>query len=455
MHALLARVEAAIRQRGLISPGQGVLVAVSGGLDSMVLLHALHALAPARGWRLVVAHFNHRLRAAHSSRDASFVIRSARSLGLECVMEAGDVRSEAAARGWSVEMAARKLRHEFLARTARRFNLSTAALAHHADDQVELFFLRLFRGAGSGLAGMKWRSPSSADSFVTLVRPLLDQPKAALVEFAQEAKILFRTDESNASVDIARNRVRHELLPLLRKHYQPGVERSILRTMDILASESELAVELARKWLDRRRGPFMELPVAVQRQCLCLQLAGVGIAAEFELIEQLRSQPGVRHSWRDAWLVWDAVRGAMVQENAAPESVADTQVKIELGAVLGKAVFDGVEMKWRFRSSSRVDGLRRSEFKESFDADQIGPFVCLRHWRAGDRFRPSGMAHPVKLQDLFMNAKVPAAERHGRLLAESADGRIFWVEGLRIGQEFKLTPRTRRQLIWSWKRTAV
>jgi len=122
----------------------------------------------------------------------------------------------------SVEMAARKLRHDFFARTAKERKIRVMALAHHADDQVELFFLRVLRGAGGeGLAGMKWRSPSPVDSKIMLVRPLLDATKAELRGFAREGKILFREDATNTSLDRPRNRIRNELLPLLLRHYQP------------------------------------------------------------------------------------------------------------------------------------------------------------------------------------------------------------------------------------------
>ena len=455
MHALLARVETAIRRRGLITPGQGVLVAVSGGVDSMVLLHALHALAPTRGWRLVVAHFNHRLRGASSGRDAQFVQRAARRLGLECVVEAGEVRALARERGWSIEMAARELRHEFLARTARQRGLAVVALAHHADDQVELFFLRLFRGAGSGLAGMKWSGVSPADAAVKLVRPLLEQPKAALVEFAVATGIKFREDASNTSADILRNRIRHQLLPLLRKSYQPAVAQTVLRAMDIVDSEAAFVRAEAEQWLRRRTRGFEALPVALQRQCLCVQLEQLGLPAEFDLVEQLRGQPGVRHSCGAGWLVSEPGTGKVRWAQVEPAVASDAEVVVQLGAKRGKVCFEGVQIKWGVGPSREVERLRRVAGLERFDADAVGASVRLRHWRPGDRFRPSGYPSAAKLQDLFTNAKVPSAERHRRLVAETSAGQIFWVEGLRIGQEFKLAPETRRLLEWRWQRSAV
>jgi len=249
---LLERVERAVTERRLFARGQKILAAVSGGTDSMVLLRILHLLAPEHHWRILVAHFNHRLRGRASGADERLVRRTAARLGLEYVAGGADVKQAATRSGLSLEMAARKLRHEFLAQTARRHRVAVLALAHHADDQVELFFLRLLRGTGGeGLAGMKWRSRSPADQSIFLVRPLLDCTKAELLAFARAGKVTYRDDASNASVDILRNRVRHQLLPLLRKQYQPGVDKLVLRLMELVGAESEVVGELARDFLGR------------------------------------------------------------------------------------------------------------------------------------------------------------------------------------------------------------
>ena len=151
----------------------------------MVLLHVLRSLARRHGWRLTAAHFNHQLRGRSSDADERLVKRTEAKLGVPLAVEQGDVRQFARKSKLSVEMAARKLRHDFLARIARLEKIHTIALAHHADDQTELFFLRLFRGSGvAGLAGMKWCGPSPSDRGVELARPLLGQSKAELREFA-------------------------------------------------------------------------------------------------------------------------------------------------------------------------------------------------------------------------------------------------------------------------------
>ena len=450
----------------------------------MVLLHVLHSLAGQNRWKISVAHFNHRLRGRASDMDEKLVRQTAKKLRLKFYGGGADVKAFAAQSKLSIEMAARKLRHEFLARTARENKITTVALAHHADDQVELFFLRLLRGAGGeGLAGMKWRSPSPSSPKIALVRPLLDFSKGELLEFAREQKIPFRDDATNFATDVLRNRVRNELLPLLRRNYQLGVDKAVLRLMDIIGVEAEFAGETARCWIKNlcgsrgneaqtkighrpsaagnkkktepaHAGCYDDLPLAVQRKVLQRQLIGLGLASDFELIEQLRETT-------EKWV--DICTGLSVARNAAgiiscrelpAKGFNAAEVKLKLSGRTRHVKFAGQRFSWSLESfgSSRGRLLQRTEF---FDADRIGGEITLRHWRPGDRFQPIGMKSAVKLQDLFVNAKIPAARRRVLVLAATVAGEIFWVEGLRIGEKYKLTPETRRQLRWNSSKIAA
>ena len=464
------RVEGEIQSRRLLLPGQKILVAVSGGVDSMVLLRVLHSLAIKNRWRISVAHFNHWLRGRASDADERLVRKTAAAMKLRMFAGGGDVKTFAVKSKLSLEMAARELRHAFLARTARRQKIKTIALAHHAGDQVELFFLRLLRGTGGdGLAGMKWRSPSPADRRISLVRPLLGFSKGELVEFARENKIQFRDDATNFSSDFLRNRIRNELLPLLRRNYQPGLDKAVLRLMEIVGAESEFAGETARRVasglrLDEiqpqaERHIFDKLPVAIQRRILQAQLADAGIMPDFELIESLRQSPDVFVSVGPKNSVVRDAGGKIVFRAETVSDFNGGELAVKLGGA-GELDFDGAKFHWSIRPQKTVRCPRinsagtpaaRCEF---FDADKIGGEIILRHWRPGDRFRPIGMKSPVKLQDLFTNAKIPRDRRRGLILAAASGGGIFWVEGLRIGEDFKLTPETRRRLIWRWRRPA-
>ena len=477
MSAFLQQLADTVNQRRLLGRGQKILVAVSGGVDSMVLLHALHHLAPQHGWTLAVAHFNHHLRGRSSDADERLVRQAAARLKLTFYSGGADVKALAAQSKISVEMAARNSRHAFLAQTARTEKIPTVALAHHADDQVELFFLRLLRGAGGdGLAGMKWRSPSPADPGVTLVRPLLDCSKADLRAAARDGKIRFRDDATNFSGDVLRNRIRNELLPLLLSQYQPGLSQTVLRLMEIVGAEAEFVSAAASEF--RKSGKpklksgkrkaesgnsseikagggngsgFEDWARAVQRRVLQEQLIELGVRPEFELVEQLRLRPeqpldiapGVS-------LVRDAAGNVARRVRTIPE-FNPAEAAVVLSGRMGKAAFAGRIFSWTLKPFDAARGRFSGQpGRECFDANKVGREIILRHWRAGDRFQPLGLASATKLQDLFVNAKIPAARRRELVVAATASGEIFWVETLRPSERFKLSPATTRQLVWQW-----
>jgi tRNA(Ile)-lysidine synthase len=450
---LVQRVEAAIRDRRLLKDGQAVLVAVSGGVDSIVLLELLHRLAPSHHWRLTVAHFNHQLRGRASGLDERLVRAAAKRLRLGCVVDRADVRQLAREQKVSVEMAARQARHEFLARAAHRKGIPTVALAHHADDQVELFFVRLLRGAGSqGLAGMKWSNTSPEDRRLVLVRPLLASSKAELETFAGARRLRFREDATNASRDILRNRIRHELLPLFRRYYQPALDKVVLRLMQILAGESVLLDELAQKWRRDATPGFGQLAVALQRRILQEALATLGVNPEFDLVEQLRTSPARVVTVNSRSAVEHDGRGGLKRVELGKDSFREEQSDLGLEGDRGQGTFAGMELRWRIISNHRLRWPKFAAGSEWFDADKVGRAVVLRHWHPGDRFQPAGLSAPVKLQDLFMNLKIPRPRRHRLVVAANGSGEIWWVEGLRISERFKLTATTRRRLRWSWWR---
>jgi len=450
---LLASVAQAVHTRKLFRRDERILVAVSGGVDSMVLLYLLHRLAPQFGGRLLVAHFNHQLRGRASDADESFVRKIATALGLPFRAGRGAVKVFARQRGLSVEMAARELRHEFLARTAVRLKCRVVTLAHHADDQVELFFLRAFRGSGGeGLAGMKWHSPSPANRAIELVRPLLEVSKADLSGFAARNGIRFRDDASNASVDILRNRVRLELLPLLRRRFQPGLDQNVRRLMTIVGGEAEVVDAAAHTWLVKRRPGFDRLAVGIQRRVLQLQLHHLAVVADFELIESLRLAANRPVTVGPTLSLLRDKSGKIFKVIVAQDEFRSDQLALRLSAGPQGVEFAGAEIKCRVEARRGVGGRRASAGGEAFDAARVGAKIVLRHWQPGDRFQPIGMGAAVKLQDWFTNQKIPRARRRELIVATTAGGEIFWVEDQRIGERFKLTAETQRRLIWRWQR---
>ena len=455
MDEFRSKVRQNLKSRQLIRRGERVLVAVSGGLDSMVMLTVLNDLAKEEKWRLVVAHFNHRLRGRSSQLDEELVSGSARRLGLRFERGEGEVRTRVEQSGQSIEMAARELRHKFLAETCKRLRIRKVALAHHGDDQVEHFFVRLLRGAGpDGLAGMRWIGPSPANASIQIVRPMLNCSRKELAEFAAQQRIRFRQDASNDDLDFLRNRIRHRLIPLLKKEYQPGLDACVLRLMEIAAEESDFLDSAAEEYRRRSAGiEFPRKPVAIQRRILREELIRWGIAPSFELIERLRLggpqgtmvQPGV--------MAFVQTDGRVIAARTADLSFQRSQQFLEVSGRKGECAFDGIEIRWaRLPSAGRRPQLRRTQ-REYFDADKVGPRILLRHWREGDRFQPIGMKSAVKLQDWFTNRKVPRERRRSLVVAEGAGGKIFWVEGERIAERFKIHRHTTACLEWTWRRS--
>jgi tRNA(Ile)-lysidine synthase len=452
----LQRLEAEIQSRCRPGRSAKILAGVSGGLDSMALLHVLRALAGKWCWKIVVAHFNHQLRGRSSDEDEKLVRKTAARLGLPFIAGRANVKRFAQKSKLSIEMAARKLRHEFFARAAVQHKTSTVALAHHADDQVELFFLRVLRGAGGeGVAGMKWLSLSPVNSKIKLIRPLLGFSKAEILTYARGNKIPFREDASNLSKDFLRNRVRNELLPLLRKHYQPGLTKTVLRLMEIAGAEAEAVGGLAGQWLKQRRPDFEHLPAAVQRRILQSQLIRLKVSPDFDLVELLRRAADVAVSVDSKCSVSRNPAGDVKLQHDSPEvRFKADELALNLTGRAAGAEFGGASLNWQFDTGKKSRHPIKKSGREYFDASKVGDRIILRHWRPGDRFQPIGLKTGAKLQDLFTNAKIPRARRRDLLVAAVAGGEIFWVEGLRISENFKLTAETGRRLAWRWRRPA-
>jgi len=454
MDKLVSKVLKNLRSHRLIAKGDAVLVAVSGGVDSMVLLDVLRQLAEVEGFTVSVAHFNHQLRGRASELDEKLVQRYCAEHRLRFEAGRGEVKARSKEKKISMEMAARELRLKFLAETAEDLGCERIALAHHADDQVELFFIRLFRGSGGdGLAGMDWSGVFPLCKKLKLVRPLLDVEKERLLDYARQQKVPYREDATNRDADIIRNRVRAKLVPKITGLFGQAVLPSIRRTMEVIGAEAELVSLEASCWLHaNRRKAFEKLHLAVQRQVIRQQLWAMAVLESFDLIEELRTQMGVWIQVNPETFLCRAEKGVVLRRGQLKSAFSENTTTIELSDGLGETVFGSRTINWkltpaprRFIKPSRSNGV------EVFDAEKVGSLVRLRHWQAGDRFQPLGMSASVKLQDWFVNRKVPMERRRQLVVAEAADGRIFWVEGERIGEQFKLDKASRQRLKWQWQ----
>ena len=270
---LYEKVRQTIAREGLIAPGDKVWVAVSGGADSMALLHVLAAITNKEPVTLGILHVHHGLRPA-SDVEWGFVENTARTLGMPFFGERTDVLRRKEEMKMSVEETAREERLRIYQKALSETGFTKVATAHHADDQAELFFLRLFRGSGTlGLSGMAYQRPKG------LIRPFLEVQKKEILDFMNEQALLFCEDESNADMRFDRNRIRHKLLPLLEEEYAPQIKEALHRLSQITREEEMWLAKITQEAYEKavkkdgdsykiELNVFQTFSIALQRRLL-------------------------------------------------------------------------------------------------------------------------------------------------------------------------------------------
>jgi tRNA(Ile)-lysidine synthase len=443
---LLLRIEEQTRGESWRCRGAAVVAAVSGGPDSMTLLHMLRRLSEEGGFRVVAAHVNHRFRGAESDAEAELVKRTAASWGIPCEAAAIDVPAYIASTGMNPQEAAREKRYEFLYEAARKHGASAIALGHHADDQAETILMRMIRGTGiAGLAGIPARR---AEKELELVRPLLRIPKRELVDYAARHDIPFALDSSNADRHYFRNEVRLGALPMLER-YNPQLRAALARLADVAAVENDYMEAEAGKafaesvsragegWtLDRRR--FCSLHVALQRRLIKLILlkyvkpscaspeygrieeAAAAIAAERPAVARIDLGGG-----------WALARD-YDEVYIGPPRPARTAFEVLVREPEGEVAAGSSRAVLRFlRDNGPGAASRHNRWEASFDEGELAFPLTVRNRRPGDRIEPLGLNGSKKVQDMFVDAKIPRSARDEWPLLADAEGTILWLPGLR------------------------
>jgi tRNA(Ile)-lysidine synthase len=467
----VTRVERAILEHALLPVGAPVVVAVSGGPDSVCLLDVLVALAPGHGWRLHVAHLNHGLRGEQSDSDAAFVAELAAGYSLPCTVERRDVEAYRRAMRLSLEAAARQVRYAFLEEVAARTGAPAVALGHTQDDQAETVVLNLLRGSGlDGLRGMPWRRGR-------FVRPLLGVSHVEVQEYCHVRGLRYRIDPSNFDPAFLRNRVRHELLPVL-EGYNPAIRRVLARTAEALSLDATIiesvcdaawertvahatpvAVEfrlaawraeslgvqarLLRTAVARLRGSTHDLPLErVLASLAALQRPGPGRVIELGsglVLTMGYTTFAITVATTVATLAPPVgMRGPV---GPVPLAIPGLTPVPALEGTMHALVYEATELP------ARPAAFR--DLRAVFDFDRTGPTLAVRNRRPGDRVRPLGMAHETKLQDVLVNAKVPRQARDLLPIVVSPQ-HIVWVVGLCLDDRVKVTDRTERLLELRW-----
>ncbi len=466
-----ARVARTIRRHALVARGGRVLVALSGGPDSVALAHLLLELQ-IRGDLVIAAfaHFNHQLRGADADGDEAFCREMALSLGLPIDVGRADVRAAARGAGRSIEDMARHLRYAFLMEAADRVAADVIAVGHSLDDQAETFLLRLVRGAGSrGLAGILPRAGR-------IVRPLIEIPRADLREYARARGLSWREDSTNADITIARNRVRHEVIPYLEREFNPAIRTLLAREAELAREDEDRlqreAIDLARTIVLTTTDGNIEIDADALRSLHpaissrlaqhALTKASHGRFVGYEHVEQVlelaRGQhgttldlPGQRVVRRGSAIVF----GPPAPRSGRGEVAGANSFRFPL-SIPGEVTLDN--QGWAV-SAHRLDDFDRPAgfgpargVEVAIAADPVALPLAIRSRRPGDRFRPLGMGHRKKLQDFLVDRKIPREIRDSLpLVVDSAD-RIVWVVGESVSEDFRVTEPSRGVILLKARR---
>jgi tRNA(Ile)-lysidine synthase len=469
---LAARVLAALSQDALLRPGDRVLVALSGGSDSVALFMLLRELAAAGACEIAgAAHLNHGLR-EHAGEDEAFCRALAETAGVAFRSECVDVGTLARERGLSIEDAGRQARYAFFERAAGELGADLVATGHTRDDQAETFLLRLIRGAGPrGLGGIHPKvslpaeAPAARRSGRHTIRPLLDIGRDELREYLGSIGQSFREDDSNRDVSIPRNRVRHELLPFLRERFSPAIVETLAREAAIARhDEARLqaeAIDLARlivltsgESVEVEADALRSLPkaLAVRVARLALQHLAPDRFVGFDHIDRLLesvdgeslSLPG-QHAEH---------RGGRIRLSRTPFRPFSNSFRVSL-SIPGEAVL--LAHGWAVAASMGPEGTlsRRSAKREGghsggggsdyepeawVDPARVTLPLSVRSRRPGDRVRPLGMGgRAKKLQDVLVDRKIAREERDALPLVVDETDRIVWIVGEAVAEDFRVT----------------
>lgn len=454
----LARVRETISRWEMIRQNDRVIVAVSGGADSICLLHLLHSLGDFFSIHLVVAHYEHGLRPMEDPAETGFVQQLATSLGLPFESEKGSL---SIGRADSIEERARNARYDFLERMREKHKAQRIALGHTLNDQAETVLMRLLRGSGSaGLGGIPPVRGSTPARGSTVIRPLIETDRAEIEAYLHSQGLTWKTDSSNLQPIYLRNRIRLELIPLL-ENYQPRLVKRLGQTAAILRDEDDCLEKIADSWLTAKaemkpEGSFrisipslLELPVALRRR-VTRQLIG-------KVKKDLRRISSDHLESAEKLMRGERPQGSLSLPNRVKikrvydHLIFSTETTRETDPFLYNLDGPGdhqLEEIGRLVSISEMPNPRDLPLEESpwiafLDAEKVHYPLTVRSFSPGDRFVPLGMTGHKKLKDFFVDLKIPRDQRYSTPILCCGSSPV-WICGFRIDDRFKVTPETKR-----------
>ncbi len=442
---MLERFATYINRYNLLAEGEKVVLALSGGIDSMVLADLLLKSKV----DFVAAHCNFHLRGEESNGDEEFVREFAEKNGIHCFVKHFDTEKYAADYGVSIEMAARDLRYAWFEELRQRLGCDKIAVAHHADDQAETFFINLLRGAG--LNGLKGMRPQNG----AIIRPLLWASREEIHRYAIENQIVWRDDHTNAENLYLRNKIRNQLLPVFDELH-PEARQGLYKSLEHLSSENELYRELLNEKLEQiveQDGDVQRLPYSKLVKSKVPEPVE-GPVYSFQLLFEWLRQFGFNTD--QCQFIYDAIEigignqycssthrlviGRNELQLSEIKDVVDEEIQIETGE---ECIEKPLSLCFSRIEKTEDFVIDKSPNIAQLDFDKLKFPLTLRHWHHGDRFRPLGMKGSKLLSDFFVDQKFTEQQKSSVWLLTSADGAIVWVVGWRIDDRFKVASQTK------------
>ncbi|MBD2755407.1 tRNA lysidine(34) synthetase TilS [Spirosoma validum] len=428
-----------INDNQLFGPADKVLLAVSGGLDSIVMAELFYKISQP----FAIAHVNFGLRGTESDADAFFVQNKAEQYGVPFHLTRFDTAAVANERSISIQMAARELRYAWFQQLLQEHQYGCVATAHHQNDVLETILLNLTRGTGiAGLRGIAVKQNQ-------VVRPLLFATRDQLAAYAETQRLTYREDSSNAEDKYARNRIRHHVVPVLTE-VNPGLWQTLPRTTERLrASETLVQAELTRSWqaIHEQYGEKILLPIsklltlAERAFCLSEWLRPMGFTVDqTEQMSNVLSQPVGQVFLSATYRVTHERNGLMLEPLRL---VPDYELKLTEWPAEPIAVAGQFTLAVEFIDKPTDFQPVTKSNVAVLDAEKLTFPITIRPWRQGDRFRPLGLSGHKLVSDLLNDLKLSRSEREKTAVLLSGDS-IAWVIGRRIDHRFRITQATRR-----------
>lgn len=445
------RLESFLQNELLIEDDCRILIAVSGGVDSVTLMDSLAQTALRKNFEIHIAHFNHQLRGRDSDDDYFFVQSLAKRYGFRFHGGHGHVKSHSEKYGISIEMAARVLRYKFLEKTAVKAECNIIATAHNSDDNVETFLLNLLRGTGlTGLSGIPARRSITRSIFV--IRPLLTFSKKEIRDYAAKRMLDWHEDATNTDNKFLRNKIRNELIPYLRDNYSEAVISNLSRASAHITGADNLIDKFVQDALEKVLLEKSNTRFSVRIQLLEGYDPFVKGEIIIELLKKYFSLYGVNYEQIDRIIsLSKSSNGSIYRLSENHEVLKDRNNLIfyarRPSEIINKTIIR--EGRHDFESFTlRFEQVSRKDFRpganpdiEYFDSDFMPQVLCVRNWNAGDIFRPLGMGGSMKVSDFLINSKTDMLQKRNQFVLTDRS-KIIWLMGKRMSEDYKVTDAT-------------